>query len=94
MNRLCFVWTFFRFERYSRADQRLDVRRCVCVCVSVWVSVCVSSVYRVCMGVRHRWTAGVSAVLNHSPPPQHASTHTHTHTHTNIHIYTHITQII
>lgn len=40
---------------------------------------CVLGVY----GVRHRWTAGVSVVLNHSPlPSMQAHTHIHRHTHT------------
>lgn len=46
----------------------------------MWLPVCVSSVYRVCVGVRHRWTAGVSVVLNHSPLPS-VGMHTDTDTH-------------
>lgn len=46
MNRLCFVWSFLRFERYSRVDQRLDARRCSCVSVGVVVCFkCAPGVY-------------------------------------------------
>ena len=93
MNRLCCVWTVFRLrDTQEQIGGWMRGPVCVCVCVLEWVSVCVSSVYRVCMGVRHRWTAGVSAVLNHSPLPSmqpHIHTCTHTHTHTHTHTQTH-----
>ena len=55
----------------------------VFACQWVGVGVCFKCVFRVCMGVRQRWTAGVSVVLNHSPlPSMQAHTHTHIHTHT------------
>lgn len=74
----------------SRSEVR---RKNMCV----WVSVCHSGcrcVFQVCVcvcgcvlgwGVRHRWTAGVSVVLNHSPLP---SIDKHTYTHTRAHMHT------
>ncbi len=58
MNSLCFVWTFLRFERYSRADQRLDARTCVCVCVCMCVRVGVSVYLSVGVGVRFKCVWG------------------------------------
>ena len=78
LNRLSFDTDLVKIWEILSSRSQVRCKE-TCLCAPVCVCRCVSSVHRVCIGVRHRWTAGVSVVLNHSPLP---SSHTHTHIHT------------